>query len=92
MKVLRPLKAIRANCLDCSGGSSKAVAYCPCDGHNSTRCNLWPYRFGCRPQTAREELGVAMVTPSMMPGSDVEIETLPNNPREYRQEVRGKVA
>ncbi len=39
MKELRPMKAIRANCLDCSG-SAKAVAYCTCDGVHGTRCYL----------------------------------------------------
>ena len=67
---LRPMKAIRANCLDCSE-SKKAVAYCPCDGVHSTRCHLWPYRFGCRPETARVEYGEAMVNPHLMPGSEV---------------------
>lgn len=83
MPTLRPLKAIRSQCIDCSGGIRKMVAYCPCDGHNSTRCELWPYRFGMRPETAKAEYGVAMMTPSMMPDSSVEIETLPNNPRDY---------
>jgi hypothetical protein len=85
MRVLTPLKAIRAICLACSG-SPKMVAFCPCDGVNSTRCELWPYRFGCRPETARSEFGDAMVTPSLMPGDEVEIESLPSNPREYRPE------
>ena len=50
MKTLRPLKAIRATCMECAG-TAKAVAYCTCDGLNSTKCQLWPYRFGIRPET-----------------------------------------
>jgi hypothetical protein len=83
MKILRPMKAIRANCLDCSG-TAKAVAYCPCDGLNSTRCANWSYRFGKRPETVQVELGKAMVTPELMPGSDVDLESLPSNPRHYQ--------
>jgi len=40
------LKAIRAYCLWCAGGS-QAVAECP-----SSPCALWPFRFGIRPATA----------------------------------------
>lgn len=83
MNVLRPMKAIRAGCLECSV-TAKAVAYCKCDGVNSTYCELWPYRFGCRLETARLEFGEAMVTPELMPGSEVELESLPANPRDYR--------
>jgi len=49
MKKLTPIKAIRAKCLDCSGGSSKEVRLCPAEG-----CPLWPYRFGKRPLTTNE--------------------------------------
>lgn len=82
-KPLRPMKAIRSNCLECSS-SPKAVAYCPCDGFNSTRCEFWPYRFGCRPETARVEYGDAMLTPELMPGPEVELDSLPKNPRDYQ--------
>ncbi len=41
---LRPLKAIRAKCVDCSGGSPKDVAEC-----HLLDCPLWPYRLGKRP-------------------------------------------
>jgi hypothetical protein len=47
MKQLDPLKAIRYNCLDCSGGSQDEVAKCEL----SDKCALWPYRFGVRPRT-----------------------------------------
>jgi hypothetical protein len=36
-----PLKAIRARCLACCGGSSKEVRLCPADG-----CPLHPHRMG----------------------------------------------
>jgi hypothetical protein len=43
---LTPMRAIRAKCLDCSGGSPKEVRACPV-----TACPLWPLRFGKRPAT-----------------------------------------
>jgi hypothetical protein len=42
---MTPLQAVRAKCLDCSGGSRQEVRLCPI-----TRCPLWPYRFGKRPE------------------------------------------
>ncbi len=83
MRVLTPVKTIRANCLDCSG-TAKAVAYCTCHGADGSRCESWPWRFGCRPETARVEFGEAMLDPKLMPKSDVELESLPTNPREYQ--------
>lgn len=44
-KVLRPLKAIRAKCLECCGNSSNEVKLC-----TAPECPLWPYRFGKRPE------------------------------------------
>jgi len=41
-------KAIRAYCLECSGGSATEVRRCPI-----TSCPLWPWRFGVRPKTAK---------------------------------------
>lgn len=35
------LAAIRANCLECSGGSRKQVRNC-----EIKNCKLWPYRMG----------------------------------------------
>ena len=35
------LRAIRAHCLDCMGGSREQVAKCNC-----TRCTLHPHRMG----------------------------------------------
>ncbi len=87
MNVLRPLKAIRSACLECAG-TAKSVAYCPNDGVNSTLCPVWHYRFGKRPETVQLELGEAMLTPEMMPGPEVELESLPANPRHYRARDR----
>jgi len=44
MKILRPLRAIRQNCLDCMCGSSNEVQLCTIKD-----CPLFPYRFGKRP-------------------------------------------
>ena len=44
VEVLRPLKAIRAKCLDCVCGNANEVRLCP-----SKDCTLWPYRFGHNP-------------------------------------------
>ncbi len=48
-----PLKVIRDNCLDCSGGSPSAVRNCAV-----THCRMWPYRFGRNPK--RSDLVVPM--------------------------------
>ncbi len=45
MEILRPLKAIRAKCVDCSGGQFNEVRECPVKN-----CTLWPYRMGHRPK------------------------------------------
>ena len=45
-RVLTPLKAIRAKCIDCCGGSRHEVRLCPV-----AACALWPYRFGKRSAT-----------------------------------------
>ncbi len=49
-KKLRPLKAIRAKCLDCSCFQPKEVKLCPV-----TDCTLFLYRDGHNP--AREGVG-----------------------------------
>lgn len=46
MQPLRPLKAIRAKCLDCCCGQIREVRDCPC-----RTCTLYPYRMGKRPKT-----------------------------------------
>ena len=50
MRTLTPMKAFRAKCLDCSGGSWFEVKHCPIN-----HCPLWPYRFGKRPRVDSEE-------------------------------------
>ena len=49
-KPLRPLKAIRLKCLDCSGESAPEVRECLI-----TYCPLWPYRLGRRPSAGEIE-------------------------------------
>jgi hypothetical protein len=49
-KSLSPLKAIKAHCLDCSGGSRKEVQGC-----EIADCPLYPYRLGKNPR--RREFG-----------------------------------
>ena len=44
MKTLTPLKAIRANCLDCAAGQPSEVRSCVIP-----ECPLFPYRFGKNP-------------------------------------------
>ena len=73
---MTPIKAIRKKCLDCSG-TWKAVKYCPCDGLNSTRCELWPFRFGKRPQTAAKYYGAQFLDPQQMPDANDDIDSLP---------------
>lgn len=47
MKASTPIRAIRAQCIDCCCGSKHEVEFCP-----AVECALWPYRFGVRPATA----------------------------------------
>lgn len=49
-KVLTPVKAIRAKCIDCSGGDKAEVRECVI-----TECPLYPYRMGKRPKKEVEE-------------------------------------
>lgn len=51
-KRLTPIKAIRAKCMECSGGSFKEVREC-----HITDCALHPYRLGKNP--ARKGQGFA---------------------------------
>lgn len=39
-----PIKAVRAKCIDCSGGSMAEARKCACTG-----CPLWPMRMGVNP-------------------------------------------
>lgn len=45
VKVLTPIKAIRAKCLDCMCGDKGEVKLC-----EITDCTLHPYRLGKRPK------------------------------------------
>ena len=47
---LTPLRAIRLKCLDCNGESSLEVRLCPV-----SRCPLWPYRLGKKPDFTKYE-------------------------------------
>ena len=44
-KKLTPMRAIRAKCMDCSGGSFHEVRECPC-----VECPLYSFRSGHRPK------------------------------------------
>ncbi len=79
IKVLAPLRAIRAVCLDCTAGDRKFIVWCTCDGVHSTRCEQWPYRFGFRPETVRQRYGPALVTPDLMPNANVNLHDLPGS-------------
>ena len=46
MKILTPLKAMRAKCLDCCCDQPKEVELCTCKNN----CPLWPYRLGKMPE------------------------------------------
>lgn len=50
-EIRNPVKAIRANCLDCCNGSSNEVALCPVD-----YCPLYPFRFGKNPYRTKREM------------------------------------
>lgn len=54
MKVVRPLKAIRLKCYDCSGWSWKEVDKC-----EYANCSLYPYRYGRKPKGVK----YASITP-----------------------------
>ena len=41
---MTPIKAIRAHCIECCGGSMKEARLCPAE-----KCPLYPYRMGHRP-------------------------------------------
>ena len=71
------LKAVRRNCVECSGGSPKYVAYCSCDGTHSTRCEFWPFRFGMNPETAASKYGEKFLDPEQMPPAGADLEDLP---------------
>ncbi|MDK2957337.1 MAG: hypothetical protein PWQ57_2834 [Desulfovibrionales bacterium] len=51
MRQLTPIKAIRAKCLECSGGSSNEVKLCPL-----VECPLYAFRLGRNPNIKRKPL------------------------------------
>jgi hypothetical protein len=65
-------KAIRSKCLECCCSSPKMVKYC-----SSTKCPLWPFRFGCAPESAKKKFGEDLMTPSKMPAANTPVEDLP---------------
>jgi len=73
---LFPLKAIRAKCMDCST-TFKSVKYCTGDGLHSTRCELWPYRFGLRIPAAIRKIGAKFLDPKQMPDANENLDDLP---------------
>lgn len=44
-KILTPIKAIRAKCMDCSNNQYLEIKECPV-----IKCSLYPYRHGKRPK------------------------------------------
>lgn len=57
-EIRSPIKAIRAKCLDCSGGQKQEIKYCPIE-----QCPLFAFRFGKNPylkRTYTEEEKAAM--------------------------------
>ncbi len=57
MRGLTPVRAIRAKCIDCSGGQLKEVTEC-----KKKSCKNWPYRHGKRPKPGSEEERVLLAT------------------------------
>ena len=49
--ITNPVKAIRANCMECCCGSFKEVELCPVQ-----TCPLYPFRFGSNPYRQKREL------------------------------------
>ena len=71
-------KAARASCHDCAGESAKYVKWCSCDGVHGSYCPMWPFRFGIRPETARQRFGERLLDPYKMPPADVDLDELHN--------------
>lgn len=59
MERVTPLRAIRAKCLECAGGSRKKVRVCARGGREAVdSCPLHPYRMGRNP--ARKGIGAPL--------------------------------
>lgn len=61
IKVLTPVKAMRAKCLDCCCGSAQEVREC-----TIKTCALWPYRMGKKPKGDEfiDSKGMPLKTPT----------------------------
>jgi len=53
-KILTPVKAIRAKCIDCCNGQTQEVRLCPITG-----CPLYSYRMGHRPKKDTDPINVS---------------------------------
>lgn len=60
-KILTPIKAIRAKCIDCMCGLTHEVKLCPV-----TDCSLWPYRMGHNPNRKGKGGKFAPKTPTQL--------------------------
>jgi len=63
---LRPLKAIRAKCLECSADQITMVKNCV-----SEDCSLFPYRFGTNPKRKGVSGGINNLSGSRLLGSEI---------------------
>lgn len=50
-EIRNPVKAIRAFCIDCCGGSSNEVKLC-----TAPHCALYPFRLGKNPYRTKREM------------------------------------
>lgn len=66
-----PIRAIRAKCVDCSGGVATEARKCVFTG-----CALWPYRMGAnpfrKPASEAQRASTARATAARMARADVE--------------------
>ena len=49
--ITNPIKAIRAFCVECCGGSAHEVSLCP-----AKECQLYEFRFGKNPYRSKREM------------------------------------
>ena len=49
--ITNPIKAIRAFCVECCGGSAHEVSLC-----TATECQLYEFRFGKNPYRSKREM------------------------------------
>jgi hypothetical protein len=57
MKIYTPLRAIRKNCIQCSGDNVAEVRLCTVE-----ECPLFPWRFGKRPSTVIKDAKKKLAT------------------------------